>query len=71
MVQLEIDTLAELDKCAPADCYIGSSSSSIKSNVMLVEVSPERQRKVLNIHLAMLPAIRIVELMTCGKTPLP
>ena len=68
VLQLKIDILEELDKCAPADCYIGSSSSSIKSNLMLVKVSPEGQRKVFNIHFAMLPAIRIIELMTCGKT---
>ncbi|KAJ5506200.1 Dehydrogenase multihelical [Penicillium expansum] len=68
VLQLKIDTLADLDKHAPADCYIGSNSSSMKSALMLVKVSSKRQRKVFNIHFAMPPSIRMVELMTCGKT---
>jgi 3-hydroxyacyl-CoA dehydrogenase len=68
ILQLKIDTLADLDKYAPADCYIGSNSSSIKSNLMLVKVSDKRKRKIFNIHFTMPPAIRTVELMTCGNT---
>ncbi|KUM56747.1 hypothetical protein ACN42_g10449 [Penicillium freii] len=68
VLQLKIDVLGELDTYAPADCYIGSNSSSMKSTSMLVKVSPKRQRNVFNIHFAMPPAIRMVELMTCGKT---
>ncbi|KAJ5375284.1 Dehydrogenase multihelical [Penicillium concentricum] len=68
VLQLKIDTLADLDKYAPADCYIGSNSSSFKSSLMLAKVTPKRQEKVFNIHFAMPPAIRMVELMTSGKT---
>lgn len=68
ILQLKIDVLGELDQYAPTDCYIGSNSSSMKSTLMLVKVSPKRQNKVFNIHFAMPPSIRIVELMTCGKT---
>ncbi|KAJ5920636.1 hypothetical protein N7516_011494 [Penicillium verrucosum] len=68
ILQLKIDILGELDQYAPTDCYIGSNSSSMKSTLMLVKVSPKRQNKVFNIHFAMPPSIRIVELMTCGKT---
>ncbi|CAG8901789.1 unnamed protein product [Penicillium egyptiacum] len=68
ILQLKIDTLAELDKYAPADCYIGSNSSSMKSNLMLVKVSAKRKSKIFNIHFTMPPAIRTVELMTCGET---
>ncbi|CAP98255.1 Pc22g09670 [Penicillium rubens Wisconsin 54-1255] len=68
ILRLKIDTLADLEKYAPADCYIGSNSSSIKSNLMLVKVSDKRKRKIFNIHFTMPPAIRTVELMTCGET---
>ncbi|KAJ5174035.1 Dehydrogenase multihelical [Penicillium coprophilum] len=68
VLQLKIDTLADLDKYAPADCYIGSNSSSFKSSLMLAKVSHKRQKNVFNIHFAMPPAIRMVELMTCGQT---
>jgi 3-hydroxyacyl-CoA dehydrogenase len=62
ILQLKIDTLAELDKLAPKDCFIGSNSSSFKSKLMLVNVAPERFEKVFNIHFAMPPVIRTVEL---------
>ncbi|KXG51094.1 Dehydrogenase, multihelical [Penicillium griseofulvum] len=68
VLKLKIDTLADLDKYAPADCYIGSNSSSFKSSLMLAKVPPKRQHKIFNIHFAMPPTIRMVELMTCGKT---
>ncbi|KAJ5779100.1 Dehydrogenase multihelical [Penicillium paradoxum] len=68
VLQLKIDTLAELDKLAPKDCYIGSNSSSFKSKLMLVNVAPERHPNVFNIHYTMPPAIRTVELMTSGNT---
>ncbi|KAJ5545274.1 Dehydrogenase multihelical [Penicillium sp. DV-2018c] len=68
ILQLKIDTLAELDKLAPKDCLIGSNSSSFKSKLMLVNVAPERYDKVFNIHYTMPPAIRTVELMTSGHT---
>ncbi|KAJ5757140.1 Dehydrogenase multihelical [Penicillium nucicola] len=68
ILQLKIDTLAKLDRLAPKDCYIGSNSSSFKSKLMLVNVTPERHQKVFNIHYTMPPAIRTVELMTSGMT---
>ncbi|KAJ5783617.1 Dehydrogenase multihelical [Penicillium psychrosexuale] len=65
VLQSKIDTLAELDKCAPADCYIGSSSSSMKSNLMLTKVSPERQRET---DPEILPYLETV-LGECGMLP--
>lgn len=67
-LDLKIDTFAELDAAAPSDCILGSNSSSFKSSLMVSKISPERRKRMLNIHFAMLPAIRTVELMTNGET---
>ncbi|KAK3337658.1 hypothetical protein B0T19DRAFT_455545 [Cercophora scortea] len=67
-LQLKIDTMAELDRKAPADCVFGSNSSSFKSSLMLDKVSPARRRLICNVHYTMPPAIRTVELMTDGET---
>ncbi|KAL4934224.1 3-hydroxyacyl-CoA dehydrogenase [Aspergillus undulatus] len=65
---LKIETFAEVDRHAPADCIIASNSSSFKSRLMLDKVARERRERVLNMHFTMPTAIRIVELMTDGET---
>jgi 3-hydroxyacyl-CoA dehydrogenase len=65
---LKIDTFAEVDRHAPADCIIASNSSSFKSSLMVERVSEQRKQRVLNIHFTMPPQIRTVELMTNGQT---
>ncbi|KAJ5261009.1 Dehydrogenase multihelical [Penicillium angulare] len=67
-LELKIDILAELDAAAPADCILGSNTSSYKSSLLISKVSKERHKRVLNLHFALLPAVRIVELMTNGET---
>lgn len=67
-LDLKIETFAEVDAKAPADCIIGSNSSSFKSSLMVTKVSAARQHRVLNIHFTMPPDILTVELMTCGQT---
>ena len=68
-IELKIDTFAELDRAAPADCILGSNSSSFKSSLMLDKVaSKDRRRLICNIHYTMPPDIRTVELMTDGET---
>ncbi|KAJ5733845.1 Dehydrogenase multihelical [Penicillium malachiteum] len=67
-LDLKIDIFAEMDAAAPADCIFGTNTSSFKSSLMVSKVSPERRKRMLNIHFAMLPAVRTVELMTDGET---
>lgn len=67
-LELKIETFAEVDAKAPADCIIGSNSSSFKSSLMIERVSRARRNRVLNVHFTMPPDIRTVELMTCGQT---
>lgn len=65
---LKISTFAEIDRHAPKDCIIASNSSSFKSRLMLDQITPARRERVLNMHFMMPPAIRAIELMTCGDT---
>ncbi|KAJ6110837.1 Dehydrogenase multihelical [Penicillium sp. IBT 16267x] len=67
-LDLKIETFAEVDATSPADCIIGSNSSSYKSSLMVTKVSAARQHRVLNIHFTMPPNVLTVELMTCGQT---
>lgn len=67
-LDLKIETFRELDERCPADCIIGSNSSSFKSSLMASKVSSERKKRFLNIHFTMPPMIRTVEMMTCGET---
>jgi 3-hydroxyacyl-CoA dehydrogenase len=67
-LDLKIETFRELDEKCPADCIIGSNSSSFKSSLMGTKLSSERKRRFLNIHFTMPPTIRTVEMMTCGQT---
>jgi 3-hydroxyacyl-CoA dehydrogenase len=43
-LDLKIATFRELDEKCPADCVIGSSSSSFKSTLMASKISTERKR---------------------------
>lgn len=70
LLDLKIETFGEMDRLAPPDCILGSNSSSFKSSLLLEKVSEERRKSVFNIHFAMPPAIRTVEMMTCGVTDL-
>lgn len=67
-LDLKIDILAELDAAAPEDCILGSNTSSYKSSLLISKCSQERHKRILNLHFALLPAVRIVELMTNGAT---
>lgn len=67
-LELKREVLAELDAKAPKDCIFGSNSSSFKSSLMIGGVSAERRKMTLSVHFSMPPAIRMVELMTCGET---
>jgi len=65
---LKIATLGELDRLVPADCIIGTNSSSYKSSELVGEVDPKRRNRVCNTHYYMPPDMNIIELMTCGYT---
>ncbi|CAG7998345.1 unnamed protein product [Penicillium salamii] len=68
LLDLKIDTFAKMDELAQEDCMLGSNSSSIKSSLLVAKISQERKKSAFNIHFAMPPAIRTVEMMTCGQT---
>lgn len=68
VLDLKTGIFAELDATAPKDCILASTCSSFKSSLMVAQMAVERQEKFLNMHFTMPPAIRTVELMTCGKT---
>ncbi|KAK5651696.1 hypothetical protein OQA88_11762 [Cercophora sp. LCS_1] len=69
ILQIKMDTFAELDKKAPTDCIFGSNSSSYRSSLMLDKVTnAARRRLICNVHFTMPPNIRTVELMTDGET---
>jgi 3-hydroxyacyl-CoA dehydrogenase len=67
-LELKREILADLDAKTPSDCVLASNSSSFKSSLLSSKVSPERRKKVLNVHFTMPPSIRTVELMTNGET---
>lgn len=67
-LELKVDMFGQLDARCPADCIFGSNSSSYKSSLMIDKVSESRRALVCNIHFAMPPEIRTVELMTDGYT---
>ncbi len=57
---------AELDELAPPDAILATNSSSLKSSLLIGEVSkPER---VLNAHFYQPPQWNAVEIMSCGLT---
>jgi 3-hydroxyacyl-CoA dehydrogenase len=67
-LELKTEVLAELGCKTPPHCILGSNSSSFKSSLMISGVSSERRKRTLSVHFSMPPAIRTVELMTCGET---
>lgn len=67
-LQIKIDTMGEVDQKTPADCILASNSSSFKSRLMLDKTRAQRQPLVCNMHFAMPPEVRNVELMTDGET---
>lgn len=65
-LELKRQIFADLDRLAPADALLASNSSSFASSEFIGGVgNPER---VLNMHFYMPPAVRSVELMSCGRT---
>ncbi|RMZ89270.1 hypothetical protein DV736_g3523, partial [Chaetothyriales sp. CBS 134916] len=68
ILSLKENTFADLEKHAPADCIIGSNSSSYKTSELLGKVKDITKGRVLNTHFMMPPDAMIVELMTSGYT---
>ncbi|CAC9890409.1 unnamed protein product [Aureobasidium pullulans] len=68
ILELKIDTFAELERLAPKDCILASNSSSYKSSEMIVKVKDDAKTRILNCHYMMPPVNRVVELMTDGHT---
>jgi 3-hydroxyacyl-CoA dehydrogenase len=67
-LELKRSTFADLATKAPADCILGSNSSSFKSSLMLDKVDAAAKTRCLNVHYTMPPGNRIVELMTSTYT---
>jgi 3-hydroxybutyryl-CoA dehydrogenase len=65
-VDLKTELFGELDRLAAPETILATNSSSFKSSEMIGKVT--RPERVLNMHFYMLPKMRSVELMTCGKT---
>ena len=63
---LKTELFGELDRLAAPETILATNSSSFKSSEMIGKVT--RPERVLNMHFYMLPKMRSVELMTCGKT---
>lgn len=68
ILELKIDTFAELERLAPKDCILASNSSSYKSSEMIMKVNDDTKTRILNCHYMMPPVNRVVELMTDGHT---
>lgn len=65
-LELKREIFAQLDEIAPADAILATNSSSLKSSLLIDEVSkPER---VLNAHFYQPPRWNAVEIMSCGET---
>ena len=65
-VDLKTEVFGEIDRLAEPDAILTTNSSSFRSSEMIGKVT--RPERVLNMHFYMLPKMRSVELMTCGKT---
>jgi 3-hydroxybutyryl-CoA dehydrogenase len=65
-LDLKRDIFAELDEIAPGDAVLATNSSSLKSSLLIAEVS--RPERVLNAHFYQPPDWNAVEVMTCGQT---
>ncbi|THY33664.1 3-hydroxyacyl-CoA dehydrogenase [Aureobasidium pullulans] len=68
ILELKIDTFAEIERLAPKDCILASNSSSYESSEMIVKVNDDTKTRILNCHYMMPPVNRVVELMTDGHT---
>ncbi|THW20069.1 3-hydroxyacyl-CoA dehydrogenase [Aureobasidium pullulans] len=55
ILELKIDTFAELERLAPKDCILASNSSSYKSSEMIVKVNDDTKTRILNCHYMMPP----------------
>jgi 3-hydroxybutyryl-CoA dehydrogenase len=65
-LELKKDIFGQLDSICPSNVILASNSSSYPSSQFIDKVvHPER---VLSTHFYMPPDIRVVELMSCGKT---
>lgn len=65
-LELKREVFAQLDELAPPDAILATNSSSLKSSLLIDEVSkPER---VLNSHFYQPPRWNAVEIMSCGQT---
>jgi 3-hydroxyacyl-CoA dehydrogenase len=53
--------------CAP-DTIIATNSSSIRSSILVSNIAPASQSRILNTHYLSPPEAPFVELMSCGKT---
>ncbi|GKZ32862.1 hypothetical protein AbraIFM66950_002506 [Aspergillus brasiliensis] len=67
-LSLKQSLFADLHAHSPPDCILASNSSSFKSRLIGAQLPPSRRTLLLNMHFTMPPAIRTVELMTCGET---
>lgn len=66
-IDLKTRVFRELDRMAPADAILATNSSSIRSSLLIGEVS--RPERVLNLHFYNIPwKSPGVEIMSCGKT---
>jgi 3-hydroxybutyryl-CoA dehydrogenase len=65
-LNLKREVFAELDSVAPKDAILATNSSSYPSSQLIDKVA--RPERVLNMHYYMPPELRVVELMSCGKT---
>ncbi len=63
---LKTELFGELDRLAAPGAILATNSSSYKSSEVIAKVA--RPERVLNMHFYLLPMLRSVELMTCGKT---
>lgn len=71
-MKLDLDTFAELNRSAPADCILGLSSSPSRTRLTLGKgANQERRRMICNVRFAMRPDTRTVELTTDGETEPP
>lgn len=65
-LDLKKEIFGQLDSLCAPDAILASNSSSYPASQFIDKVT--RPERVLNTHFLMPPDIRIVELMSCGKT---
>ena len=58
ILKLKEDTFADLEKHAPADCILGSNSSSYKTSDLIGKIKDETKKRVLNMHYMMPPDVK-------------